>query len=62
MPLEGKLRFRVRCVDGGIQADTSTGKSVQRSLPNYTTSDYSSVFYFHDTANHSSAIKFELVP
>ena len=57
---EGKLRFRVRCVDGSIQADSATQKSVQRSLPNHTDTDYNSVFYFHEAANLSSAIKFEL--
>ncbi|MBQ7194616.1 MAG: DUF4886 domain-containing protein [Bacteroidales bacterium] len=59
---QGKLRFRVRCVDGTIQADSATLKAVQRQQPNLNSdgSDYSSVFYFHDNAKTSSAIRFEL--
>lgn len=44
---KGKLRFRIRCVDGSIQADTATSSAVQRELPNHTATDYSSVFYFY---------------
>lgn len=43
----GKLRFRIRCADGSIQADTATSSSVERNAPNHTDKDYSSVFYFH---------------
>ena len=44
---KGKLRFRIRCVDGTIQADTQSSSAVQRDAPNHTATDYSSVFYFH---------------
>ena len=57
---EGKLRFRVRCVDGSIQADTSSGKAVERAQPNYSGSDYSSVFYFYDKAAPTNAIRFDI--
>ena len=44
---KGKLRFRVRCADGTIQADTASSSAVERDAPNHTDNDYSSVFYFH---------------
>lgn len=44
---KGKLRFRIRCADGSIQADTATSSSVHRDFPNHADTDYSSVFYFH---------------
>lgn len=43
---KGKLRFRIRCADGTIQADTATSSAVERDAPNHTDTDYSSVFYF----------------
>ena len=58
---EGKLRFRVRVVDGSIQADSATLKAVVRPGPNRTDEKYSSVFYFHDPAASSPAILFEIV-
>ena len=56
---EGRLHLRVRCVDGTIQADSQSGKAVQRSLPNHTSSEYSSVFYFYDSASPVSALRLE---
>ena len=58
---EGYLRFRVRVADGTIQADSSTGKAVQRDLPNHTDSDYSSVFYFYGTGTDGQALRFDIV-
>ncbi|MBQ7195622.1 MAG: DUF4886 domain-containing protein [Bacteroidales bacterium] len=58
---EGKLRFRVRVVDGSIQADSATLKAVSRPGPNRTDDQYSSVFYFHDPAAASPAIVFEIL-
>ena len=58
--VEGKLRFRVRCVDGRIQADSATHKAVERQVPNNDGSDFVSVFYFHDSDKPLSAIRFEL--
>ena len=43
---KGKLRFRIRCADGSIQADTASSSAVERDAPNHTDKDYSSVFYF----------------
>ena len=43
---KGKLRFRIRCTDGTIQADSQTTSAVERNAPNHTDDDYSSVFYF----------------
>lgn len=58
---EGSLRFRIRVVDGSIQADSSTGKAVQRDLPNHTADDYSSVFYFYGTGANDQSLRFEVV-
>ena len=58
---EGFLRFRIRCVDGTIQADSGTGKAVERELPNHTDSDYSSVFYFYGTGADAQSLKFDIV-
>ena len=41
---EGFLRFRLRCADGSIQADSSG--AVQRSTPNIASGEYSCAFYF----------------
>lgn len=43
---KGKLRFRIKCADGSIQADTASSSAVERDAPNHTDKDYSSVFYF----------------
>lgn len=59
---EGKLHFRVRCVDGKIQADSGTGKAVERFIPNMNAegTDFQSAFYFYDADKPVDAIKFEL--
>ena len=53
---KGKLRFRIRCADGSIQADTATASAVERDAPNHTATDYSSVFYF----NGGEAVRFTI--
>ena len=58
---EGELRFRIKVADGTIQADSTTGKAVERDLPNHTDTDYSSVFYFYGTGADAQAVKFEIV-
>lgn len=57
---EGKLHFRIRCVDGTIQADSATLKAVERSLPNHSDSEYSSVFYFYGSGANDHAISFNI--
>lgn len=56
----GELRFRIRCADGAIQADSTSGSAVRRSEPNHTAADYSSVFYFYGAGTDGASLSFDI--
>ena len=45
---EGKLHFRIRCVDGTIQADANSKTAVERDLPYHTDTAFDSAFCFYE--------------